>query len=927
MTTEPSRLRRPLRGVLHCLLAVLAIAATLAIPTSVAPVGAASTPFDDVPDGVFYTDAVAWLADAGITTGTSPTTYSPNDVVTRAQMAAFLQRYAQVTEIDGGHGFGDVPPGAFYNEAVAFLVEREITTGTSPTTYSPNDPVTRAQMATFLWRLSFEPAADAPAPFTDVPDGVFYTDAVAWLAERGITTGTSPTTYSPQGIVTRAQMATFLWRLAGEPAVGELGANRVDTETTEVVDEADLAVAMIEPEGESVLQFSDSSAVPDEGDVVVMGVTEETPEGFIGRVEQVDGQTVTTSPASLQEAIPEADFGSTFDFDDVVEQGSGTLGTSAIRDKFKGVEATCAGGASFEVDVDLELDAGIDIEASWDPLGDGVNAYVGFSATASAGLGVNASGAVECEAVATVEGPKLRPITFWLGPVPVVLVPAVSLEVIVGGSISAEMDASIEYRHVVGAGIRYRDGRWSTEYTNEHNNPRPEVTVAGQATAGIELRARLDLKLYGAAGPYLTLGPFIEFNAQNNVPWWTIDAGVRASVGAAIDVFFFKEEVQFAEVDLARFRLAESEGPFEGDFQLLNGQPLQAISAGGTSCGYDNSGQGYCWGDNFEGQIGDGTQKDRDVATPVLGLDDIVEIESSGQHTCARHLGGRVSCWGSNQFGQLGDGTFTKQTTPQFVPGITDAVQVEVESTHTCVRHADLTVSCWGRNDDFQTGQPAGTDTTVPRKVPGVDTIVDLGLANNHTCVLHANGTVRCWGYNFGGQLGGGFVSPPPNVAQHEPVTVVGLEDAVEIDGAALATCARRAGGTVECWGEGAFGGSGDTSVPVAVPGITDATDLAFGGYHGCYLDANGAAHCWGSDFSGSLGNGAPFADSVTPVPTIDGDSYHSITARLGTVCVAYGFGVGICWGANEFGQLGIGNLENQPQKANRVQNEQTVVR
>ncbi len=180
-----------------------------------------STAFFDVGVGLFYTDAVTWLACEEITTGTSSTSYSPDDSVTRAQMATFLWRYDGSSEpLSLDTAFTDVVAGSFYAKAVAWLSEEKITTGTSHTTFSPSDSVTRAQMATFLWRYS-----DSPEPlsldtaFTDVVAGSFYAKAVAWLVEQKITTGTSATSYSPDDPVTRAQMATFLWRLAGKPAV------------------------------------------------------------------------------------------------------------------------------------------------------------------------------------------------------------------------------------------------------------------------------------------------------------------------------------------------------------------------------------------------------------------------------------------------------------------------------------------------------------------------------------------------------------------------------------------------------------------------------------------------------------------------------------------------------------------------------------
>lgn len=170
--------------------------------------------FTDVPPDAFYTDAVVWLKAQGITTGTSPTTFSPDDVVTRAQMATFLHRLAGSPGGSPAPGFTDVPAGAFFTEAVAWLKAAGITTGTTPTTYSPDDVVTRAQMAAFLHRLAGSPTGNPASGFSDVPDGTFYAEGVRWLKDQGITKGTSSTTYSPDDVVTRGQMAAFMFRMA-----------------------------------------------------------------------------------------------------------------------------------------------------------------------------------------------------------------------------------------------------------------------------------------------------------------------------------------------------------------------------------------------------------------------------------------------------------------------------------------------------------------------------------------------------------------------------------------------------------------------------------------------------------------------------------------------------------------------------------------
>ncbi|MEM8746681.1 MAG: S-layer homology domain-containing protein [Actinomycetota bacterium] len=216
MTRRTLRLRQ---------LAIVVVTALVAAITWTSPAQAGT--FDDVPDGVWFETPVEWLVSAGITNGTSDTTFSPGANVTRAQMAAFLARFGEYLADSQESGFVDVPDGVFYDAPVDWLVERGITTGTSATTYSPGANVTRAQMAAFLWRFAGREPATGGTPFVDVPEGQWYSEAVAWLLENDITQGTSDTTFSPDANVTRAQMAAFLWRLAGRPDPGEPGLNRV----------------------------------------------------------------------------------------------------------------------------------------------------------------------------------------------------------------------------------------------------------------------------------------------------------------------------------------------------------------------------------------------------------------------------------------------------------------------------------------------------------------------------------------------------------------------------------------------------------------------------------------------------------------------------------------------------------------------------
>jgi hypothetical protein len=148
--------------------------------------------FSDVAEGAYYDVAVGWLVEAGITGGTSPGKFSPSQPVTRAQMAVFLWRAAGSPTPVGSHGFNDVPSGAYYENAVTWLVEAGITGGTGPGKFSPSQPVTRAQMGVFLWGAAGLPTPVGSHGFNDIPSGAYYENAVIWLVGSGITGGTAP---------------------------------------------------------------------------------------------------------------------------------------------------------------------------------------------------------------------------------------------------------------------------------------------------------------------------------------------------------------------------------------------------------------------------------------------------------------------------------------------------------------------------------------------------------------------------------------------------------------------------------------------------------------------------------------------------------------------------------------------------------------
>jgi hypothetical protein len=169
--------------------------------------------FNDVFPYSFYYNPILWAVEKGITSGTSDTTFSPAASCNRAQAVTFLWAAAgkpepTITE----HSFVDVPRGSFCEKAVLWAVEKGITTGTDETHFSPLATCNRATIVTFLYKALGSPElTTAENPFEDIPDESWYTAPVLWAKEAGITSGTDATHFSPASLCNRAQMVTFLY--------------------------------------------------------------------------------------------------------------------------------------------------------------------------------------------------------------------------------------------------------------------------------------------------------------------------------------------------------------------------------------------------------------------------------------------------------------------------------------------------------------------------------------------------------------------------------------------------------------------------------------------------------------------------------------------------------------------------------------------
>ena len=178
-------------------------------------VGAA---FTDMPAyGHWAHEAIDWAVARNVTRGTSETSFSPTENVTRAQVVTLLYRAAGEPEPRSGKmPFADVSEKAYYYRAVQWAVEQGITKGTSAVSFSPLRACSRGEIVTLLYRFAQAKAVGGSNPFRDVSSGAFYYEAVLWALENNVTKGVSPERFAPDQTCTRAQTVTFLYRLLAE---------------------------------------------------------------------------------------------------------------------------------------------------------------------------------------------------------------------------------------------------------------------------------------------------------------------------------------------------------------------------------------------------------------------------------------------------------------------------------------------------------------------------------------------------------------------------------------------------------------------------------------------------------------------------------------------------------------------------------------
>jgi alpha-tubulin suppressor-like RCC1 family protein len=255
------------------------------------------------------------------------------------------------------------------------------------------------------------------------------------------------------------------------------------------------------------------------------------------------------------------------------------------------------------------------------------------------------------------------------------------------------------------------------------------------------------------------------------------------------------------------------------------------------SCALTAAGAAHCWGDNVSGGLGDGTTVASltPVATTMTGIagGGFSQISAGSFYTCALSIAGTAYCWGDNGNGYLGDGTTTNSSTPVAVDvsgALAGKTLVKISSdwSHTCALDTDGVAYCWGENTSGELGDGTTTDRTSPVAVniTGVlagKTLVDIDAGFSHTCAIDSTGQAYCWGANGSGGLGNGTTvdSPVPVIVDTSVITTGSAFSS--IGAGSLFSCGQKPNGRTYCWGEN---GTGQLGIGVNVMLTAPATSV-----------------------------------------------------------------------------------------------------
>jgi alpha-tubulin suppressor-like RCC1 family protein len=340
---------------------------------------------------------------------------------------------------------------------------------------------------------------------------------------------------------------------------------------------------------------------------------------------------------------------------------------------------------------------------------------------------------------------------------------------------------------------------------------------------------------------------------------------------------------------------------------------VQVSTGAFHTCGVAADGRAYCWGGNNAGQLGDGTifgTTPRTTPSAVIGGLRFRHVSAGYEHSCGVTTDDRVYCWGQNFFGQLGNGTqgsdHFEVPTPAEVVGGHRFRQVRAGYSHTCAITPAGLAFCWGENIRGQVGDgTSGVNRDVPVRVLGNHRWAQLTGGGAHTCGVTQSHQLFCWGWNEHGQLGNGTT-----ISRLRPIPVSGGREFRQVEAGGEHTCAASTSDLAYCWGRNVDGSLGDGTLsdrltPGAVAGSRRFANVSAGSTHSCGVTLQGRGFCWGRNSQGQVGDGT-LNSRLTPVALAVPLALKAIAAsNLVHTCAVTTTNRAYCWGNG--GLLGDG--------------------
>ena len=942
-------------GVVLCLAASSLVAAS--------PAGAVAG-FGDVAEGRYYTEPVQWSVDNDVT-GIDGNCFSPDAPVSRGDAAVYIWNMQGQPSGAPAHSFVDVTDES-QDAAVSWMSHNEITTGTSLTTFDPDTALNRAHLVTFLWRLADEPSAPVH-PFVDV-HADWQQGSVSWAADRGITTGTSPTTFDPDDTLTRAHLVTFLYRYRGEPDVildastphcdpaSDTPENPTDPSTLATGSEA-LALPLGDYDRERLLTAAETLDVDAECPAVVVPASLED----VVEVLRIDGgcviveyhalngrsvkqarseilrsdptaHAVGVAPTNLEislqtpsgNALPSDPFdqdqygaGEWWHLDRLdaaelwSEDGWEYTDSSGNQRQIPGwpddaevLVAVIDTGVANHPDLNGQLVRGdpnkkfewFDDECHIDQHGRGHGTHVAGLIAAIQGNGMDVAGLAPKAKIVPIN--LLGPSGSWPGdcsePAPdgidmgaLSATNAVNRARLRGADVinmsfgntnpdefenpgqfpdtfdafEAALDVARLWGVVAVAAAGNCSGRcMGTSEPLKYPAAFPNVigvAATQQGPNGQDHRravfsyrnSSVDIAAPGDGNPSGSGILSTVRNGTDRLSGTSMAAPLVSAVVAHMKARYSLATVQQiidALQDTAThpipYRTLGTKTPEYGHGRIEPKKAIEAldemlrpvekpnayqtVSAGGYhSCGVRTDNTITCWGRNEYGQ-----------ADAPAGA--FQTMAAGGEHSCGVRTDNTITCWGwNNRYGQTDAPAGAFQT-------------VSASWEHSCGVRTDNTITCWGNNSSGQADAPAGAFQTV-------------SAGRSHSCGLHADNTITCWGNNSSGQA-----DAPAGAFQ-------------TVSAGGSNSCGVRTDNTITCWGNNS---SGQADAPAGAFQTVSA-----GGSHSCGVRTDNTITCWGW-------NGLGQADAPAGAfQTVSAGGDHSCGVRTDNTIT--------CWGYNPWGQ------------------------